>query len=85
MKVSRVLTIGIALVSMWAVAAVGNPAMWLTGEVRVVGLLIVPIVASLLVLYFDWRAELQRRILSERDDGHDVRKSAWASSARAIE
>ena len=50
MKGSRVLTIGIALVSMWAVAAVGNPAMWLTGEVQVVGLVIVPIVASLLVV-----------------------------------
>jgi len=76
MKVSRVLTIGIALVSMWAVAAVGNPAMWLTGEVQVVGLVIVPIVASLLVLYFDWRAKLQRRILSERDDGQEMEKAA---------
>jgi len=76
MKGSRVLTIGIALVSMWAVAAVGNPAMWLTGEVQVVGLVIVPIVASLLVLYFDWRAKLQRRILSERDDGQEMEKAA---------
>jgi hypothetical protein len=77
MKGSRVLTIGIALVSMWAVAAaVGNPAMWLTGEVRVVGLVIVPIVASLLVLYFDWRAKLQRRILSGHDDGQEMEKAA---------
>ena len=71
MKAWRVLTIGIALVSLWAAAAVGNPPMSLTGEVRVVGLVIVPIVASLLVLYFDWRAKLQRRILFERDDGHN--------------
>jgi hypothetical protein len=34
------------------------------------------IVASLLVLYFDWRAKLQRRILAERDGRHDLDKAA---------
>jgi hypothetical protein len=44
---------------------------WLTDEVRVVGLATLPppIVASLLVLYFEWRATLQRRIPVERKDG----------------
>ena len=51
--------------SVWALAAAGNPAMWLIAVLGVVGLVIVPIVAALLVLYFDWRAKLQRRILSE--------------------
>ena len=41
-----------------------------------VGLVIVPIVASLLVLYFDWRAKLQRRILSGHDDGQEMEKAA---------
>jgi hypothetical protein len=77
-KQSRILRIGIALVSLWAVMAVGIPAMRLTEEMRTVGLLIVPtvIVASLLVRYFDWRAKLQRRILAERDDGHNFEKVA---------
>ena len=53
----------------------GRPtAVWLTDEVRVVALVMLPtaIVASLLVLYFDWRAELQRRLLAERDDGRGL-------------
>jgi hypothetical protein len=50
----------------------------LTEEVRVFGLVILPtaIVASLLVLYFDWRATLQRRILAERSGRHDLDKAA---------
>ena len=42
---------------------------WLTSEVRVFGLVMLPtaIVAALLVVYFDWRAKLRRRVLAERD------------------
>jgi hypothetical protein len=60
------------------VLAAGVTAVWLTEEVRVVGLVTLPtaIVASLLVLYFDWRAKLQRRILAERDGRHDLDKAA---------
>jgi hypothetical protein len=44
----------------------------------VVGLVTLPtaIVASLLVLYFDWRAKLQRRILAERDGRDDLDRAA---------
>ena len=58
--------------------AAGVTAVWLTEEVRVVGLVIVPtaIVVSLLVLYFDWRAKLQRRIVAERDGCHDLDNAA---------
>ena len=78
MKRSMVLAIALAFVSMWVVMAAGVAAVWLTEEVRVVGLVILPtaIVASLLVLYFDWRAKLQRRILAERDGRHDLDKAA---------
>jgi len=58
--------------------AAGTTAVWLTGEVRVVGLVMLPtaVVASLLVLYFDWRAKLQRRILADRDERPDLNKAA---------
>jgi hypothetical protein len=77
-KRSMIWAIGLAFASIWVVMAAGMPAMSVTEEVRAVGLVIVltAIVASLLVLYFDWRAKLQRRILAERDDGHDIEKAA---------
>jgi hypothetical protein len=77
-KRSTVLAIALAFVSIWVVLAAGVTAVWLTEEVRVVGLMTLPtaIVASLLVLYFDWRAKLQRRILAERDGRHDLDKAA---------
>jgi hypothetical protein len=60
---------GAALFSMWVVLAVGVTAVWLTAELRVFGLLILPtaIVAGLLVVYFEWRAKLRHRVLGERD------------------
>ena len=69
MKRSIVLAIALAFVSIWVVVAAGMTAVWLTGEVRVFGLVMLPtaVVASLLVVYFDWRARLQRRILAKRD------------------
>ena len=78
MKRSTVLAIALAFVSIWVVMAAGVMAVSLTEEVRVVGLVALPtaIVASLLVLYFDWRAKLQRRILAERDGRHDLDKAA---------
>ena len=55
-------------VSIWVVLVAGITAVWLTEEVRVFGLVILPtgIVGSLLVVYFDWRAKLRRR-MSEGD------------------
>jgi hypothetical protein len=54
---------------------VDNTAVWLTEEVRVLGLmmLLTAIVAGLLVVYFDWRAKLFSRI---RDERHEYRKAA---------
>jgi hypothetical protein len=77
-KRSTVLAIALAFVSIWVVLAAGVTAVWLTEEVRVVGLVTLPtaIVASLLVLYFDWRAKLQRRILAERNGRQDLDKAA---------
>jgi hypothetical protein len=69
MKKSTVLAIALALVSIWVMTAAGVTAGRWTEEVRVVGLVTLPtaLIASLLVLYFDWRAKLQRRILVRRD------------------
>ena len=73
-----VMAIALAFVSIWVVMAAGITAVLLTEEVRLVGLMILPtaVVASLLVLYFDWRARLHRLILAERDERQDVDKAA---------
>ena len=59
----------LCFVSAWVVMAAGITAVWLTEEVRVVGLVMLPtaIVAGLLVVYFDWRARLLNRIRDERN------------------
>jgi uncharacterized membrane protein len=43
---------------------------WLTGELNVFGLvaLATAMLASLLVVYFDWREKLLRRMLAEPKD-----------------
>ena len=70
-KANKETTVALALAffSIWVVLAVGITAVWLTSEVRVFGLVILPtaIVAGLLVVYFDWRAKLRRRVMAERD------------------
>jgi hypothetical protein len=67
---ATVLAVVLAFVGIWVVLATGATAVWLTGEVRVFGLvaLSTAIVASLLVLYFDWREKLQRRRRAESKD-----------------
>ena len=64
-----VVALALAFFSIWIVLAVGITAVWLTSEVRVFGLVMLPtaIVAGLLVVYFDWRAKLRRRVMAERD------------------
>ena len=70
-KANKETIVALALLffSIWVVLAVGIAAVWLPAEVRVFGLVILPtaIVAGLLVVYFDWRAKLRRRVLAERD------------------
>ena len=72
-KVNKATIVALALlfVSIWAVLAAGIIAVWLTEEVRVFGLVMLPagIVAGLLVGYFDWRAKLRGRIMAGRE-GH---------------
>lgn len=67
---ATVLAVVLAFASIWIVLATGATAVWLTGEVRVFGLVALPtaIVASLLVVYFDWRQKLLRRMLAQRKD-----------------
>ena len=78
MNKSTVLAIALAFLSVWVIMAAGLTAVWLTEEVRVIGLIALPaaIVASLLVMYFDWRARLQRRILAERGARHELDTAA---------
>ena len=59
----------LAVFSISVVLAMHITAAWLTSEVRMFGLVMLPtaIVAGLLVGYFDWRAKLRRRVLAERD------------------
>ena len=63
--------LALAFVSIWIILAAGITAVWLTEEVRVFGLVILPtgVVAGLLVVYFAWRDNLRRRALPERG-GH---------------
>jgi hypothetical protein len=64
-----IVALALLFFSIWVILAVGITAVWLTAEVRVFGLVILPtaIVAGLLVVYFEWRGKLRRRALGERD------------------
>jgi hypothetical protein len=44
-------------------------AVWLTEEVRVLSLVVLPsiTVAALLVLFFEWRGKLQRELVADLD------------------
>ena len=66
-ETAKVLAVALAFATIWVVLAAGAAAIWLTGEVRVFGLvaLSTAIVAALLVVYFDWREKLRRRALAE--------------------
>ena len=67
---SEIVAIVLFFVSILVVMTAGITAVWLTSEVRVFGLVMLPtaIVAGLLVVYFDWRAKLLNRIRGDRDD-----------------
>ena len=73
-----VLAIAVAIVSIWVMMAAGITAVWLTEDMRAVGLVIIPtaIVAGLLVLYFEWRAQLQRSTPAELDERVDWKEAA---------
>jgi hypothetical protein len=69
-RTATILAVALAFVAMWVVLAAAATAMWLTGDGRVFGLVALPtaIVAALLVVYFDWRENLRRRMLAESRD-----------------
>jgi hypothetical protein len=69
-RTETILAVVLAFVAIWVVLAAGATAVWLTGEVRVFGLVALPtaIVAGLLVVFFDWRERLLRRMLGETED-----------------
>ena len=71
---SEIVAIVLAFISIFVVLTAGTTAVWLTSEVRVFGLVMLPtaIVAGLLVVYFDWRAKLRNRILADRDDHREA-------------
>jgi hypothetical protein len=61
---SRILAVVLAFVGLSVVMTSGLIAVWLTGELRVLSLVILPstAVATLLVLYFEWREKLMRQV-----------------------
>ena len=67
---TTVVAMTLFFVSIWVAMTAGITAVWLTEEVRVFGLVMLPttIVAGLLVLYFDWRAKLLDQIRYERNE-----------------
>ena len=52
----------------------GITAVWLTGEVRVIGVVLFPTVAvaSMLILYYDWRIKQSGRFRAETDERHQA-------------
>lgn len=69
MTKSRILAVVIGFAGLSVVMASGLTAVWLTEELRVLSLVILPsiVVATLLVLYFEWRGKLQRQVWAEHE------------------
>jgi hypothetical protein len=70
MKKSTTLAMALAFLIISALLAAGSMALSFTEELRVFSLLMVLVASagSLLVLYFDWRGKLLRRVLGDRDE-----------------
>jgi hypothetical protein len=66
----RKLALALVLTGLPPVLAVAIVAMWMTGDWRAFGLVILAagLIGTGLVGYFHWRARLRRRILGEPDD-----------------
>ena len=78
MDVKRSMVLAVALASVCLALVAGIPAAWLTDDLRVVGLAVLPValVASLLVRYFDWRSRLRRRVWITAPSDRPVERSA---------
>ena len=68
---AAVVAVLLFLASLWVLMGVGITAVWLTEELKAIGLVVLPIgiVTGLLVVYFEWRARLFSRIRDEHNDG----------------
>jgi hypothetical protein len=67
---ATILAVALLSASIWVMRlAAGITGGWLTEALRLLGLVILPtgIAAGLLVVYFDWRAKLRRRVMAARD------------------
>jgi hypothetical protein len=66
---AQIMVVVLVFVSILVAFTAGFTAVWLTKEVRMFALVLLPTgtVAALLVLYFDWRDRMRRQILAERD------------------
>ena len=79
MNKSTMLAVALAFTGIWVLTVIAVAGT--TEGMRAVALatIAMAIVASLLALYFSWRAKLQRRVLAEGDD----RQSQNADNSRA--
>ena len=79
MNRAAILAVALASVIIGGVMATGLTAVWLTEEVRVFGLVMLStaVVASLLVLYFDWRGRMTRHLRAEPDAHQASDAAAW--------
>ena len=71
---TTVVAVVLFCVGFWLAVGAGIAAVWLTGEIRVFGLVMFPaaIVGALQFLYFNWRATL----LDRTSDGRDEHREA---------
>ena len=90
MRKSRILVVVLGFVGLSVVMASGLTAVWLTEEIRVLSLVILPstVVATLLVLYLEWRGKLLRQVgvrsprVSDGAMGETIAESLPASEPR---
>ncbi|HEY0874415.1 MAG TPA: hypothetical protein VGD94_13170 [Vicinamibacterales bacterium] len=73
MRTARMLGIATALISVVVVFGLAALGVWLTSDAMVFGVVVLAAgtVASLLVVYFEWRQQLYRRFGDDEvEDGH---------------
>lgn len=71
---TKILAWMVGLSTVAAIVLASLAGVWLTNDLRIVGLVIVGItpIAAGLVGYFEWRANLRRKVLDERQDERRV-------------
>jgi hypothetical protein len=70
MNVRKMSAWALVLLSVVAVVAACIAAVWLTNDLRAIGLGIIPVgvISAGLVAYFEWRIKLRRRMLAEAEN-----------------